>query len=183
MKELNQKQVNNTHLRESFLTHISWVFSFVGKNQCEVECIWEITPIFRKRLKCCKFLSQDNKLKFFKRLWNNLYGLMAGEISSHILDWNTEFLNFNLWQLGRMWMETPQKWQTRTNLGISVFLTTKLISNFGFLPQQRTIWSNMTNNTTKVTSRHKNRFIMLSNSRFRHRFRNFSVYIRTFTFV
>ena len=25
-----------------------------------------------------------------------------------------------------------------------------------FLPQQRTIWSNMTNNTTKVTSRHKN---------------------------
>ena len=54
---------------------------------------------------------------------------------------------------------------------------------FWFLPQQRTIWSNMTNSTTKVTSRHKNRFIMLSNSRFRHRFRNFSVYIRTFTFV
>ena len=54
---------------------------------------------------------------------------------------------------------------------------------FWFLPQQRAIWSNMTNNTTKVTSRHKNRFIMLSNSRFRYRFRNFSVYIRTFTFV
>ena len=54
---------------------------------------------------------------------------------------------------------------------------------FWFFAQQRTIWSNMTNNTTKVTSRHKNRFIMLSNSRFRHRFRNFSVYIRTFTFV
>ena len=48
-----------------------------------------------------------------------------------------------------------------------------------FLPQQRTIWSNMTNNTTKVIGRHKNRFIMLSNSRFRHRFRNFSVNIRT----
>ena len=54
---------------------------------------------------------------------------------------------------------------------------------FWFLPQQRTIWFNMTNNTTKVTSKYKNRFIMLSNSRFRHRFRNFSVYIITFTFV
>ena len=26
---------------------------------------------------------------------------------------------------------------------------------FWFLPQQKTIWSNMTNNTTKVTGRHK----------------------------
>ena len=59
----------------------------------------------------------------------------------------------------------------------------KSILRFWFLPQQRTISCNMTNNTTKVTSRHKNKFIMLSNSRFRHRFRNFSVYIRTFTFV
>ena len=54
---------------------------------------------------------------------------------------------------------------------------------FWFLSQQRTIWSNMTNNTTKLTSRHKNRFIMLSNSRFKLRFRNFSVYIINFTFV
>ena len=54
---------------------------------------------------------------------------------------------------------------------------------FWFLPQERIIWSNMTNNITKVTGRHKNRFIMLSNSRFRLRFRNFSVNIRTFTFV
>ena len=54
---------------------------------------------------------------------------------------------------------------------------------FWFLPQQRAIWSNMSNSTTKVTSRHKNKFIMLSNSRFRHQFRNFSVTIRTFTFV
>ena len=54
---------------------------------------------------------------------------------------------------------------------------------FWFLPQLRTIWSNMINSITKVTSRHKNRFIMLSNSRFRHRLRNISVYIRTFTFV
>ena len=52
-----------------------------------------------------------------------------------------------------------------------------------FLPQQRTISSNMINNTSKMTSRHKNRFIMLSNSRFRHRFRNFNVDIKTFTFV
>ena len=29
---------------------------------------------------------------------------------------------------------------------------------FCILPQQRTIWSNMTNNTTKVTSRHKTYF-------------------------
>ena len=57
---------------------------------------------------------------------------MAGEILSHILDWNTECLNFNLWQLGRMWSETPQKWQTGTNLGTSVFLTENLISDFGF---------------------------------------------------
>ena len=57
---------------------------------------------------------------------------MAGEISSHILDWNTEYIDFNLWQLGRMWPRTPQKWQTGTNLGISVFLTTHLILDFGF---------------------------------------------------
>ena len=57
---------------------------------------------------------------------------MAGEISTHVLDWNTKFLNFSLWQLGRMWPKAPQKWQTRTNLGTSVFLTTNLISNFGF---------------------------------------------------
>ena len=57
---------------------------------------------------------------------------MAGKISSHILDWNTKCLNFNLWKLGRMWPETPQKWQTGTNLGTSVFLTENLISDFGF---------------------------------------------------
>ena len=57
---------------------------------------------------------------------------MAGEISSHILDWNAEFLNFNLWQLRRMWLETPQKWQTGTNLGTSIFLIANLVSDFGF---------------------------------------------------
>ena len=56
---------------------------------------------------------------------------MVGEISSHILDWIIEFLNFNLWQLGRMWPETLQKWQTGTNLGTSVFLTTNLVLDFG----------------------------------------------------
>ena len=39
LKELNQGQVSNTHLRESFLTHIARVFDFVGENPCEVECI------------------------------------------------------------------------------------------------------------------------------------------------
>ena len=39
LKELNQGQVSNTHLRESFLTHIARVFGFVGENTCEVECI------------------------------------------------------------------------------------------------------------------------------------------------
>ena len=57
---------------------------------------------------------------------------MAGEISSHILDWNTECLNFSLWQLGWMWPETPQKWQTGTNLGTSIFLTTNLVLDFSF---------------------------------------------------
>ena len=103
LKEINQGQVSNTYLRESFLTHIARVFDFVGENPCEAECIWGITPIFWERLKSCKFLSQANKLKFFKSIRNNLFGLMAGEILSHILDWNTECLNFNLWQLGRMW--------------------------------------------------------------------------------
>ena len=70
--------------------------------------------------------------QFFKSIWNNFSGLMAGDISSHILDWNVECLNFNLWQLGRMWPQTTQKWQTRTNLGTSVFLTANLVSNFGF---------------------------------------------------
>ena len=32
LKELNQGQVSNTHLRESFLTHIVRVFGFVGEN-------------------------------------------------------------------------------------------------------------------------------------------------------
>ena len=31
-----------------------------------------------------------------------------------------------------MWPETPQKWQTGTNLGISVFLTANLVSDFCF---------------------------------------------------
>ena len=31
-----------------------------------------------------------------------------------------------------MWLETPQKWQTGTNLGTSVFLTANLVSDFGF---------------------------------------------------
>ena len=31
----------------------------------------------------------------------------------------------------------------------------KFSLRFWFLPQQRTIWSNMTNNTTKVRGRHK----------------------------
>ena len=57
---------------------------------------------------------------------------MAGEISSQILDWNIECLNFSLWQLGRMWPETPQKWQIGTNLGTSVFLTANLISDLVF---------------------------------------------------
>ena len=57
---------------------------------------------------------------------------MVGEISSHILDWNTECLNFSLWQLRQMWPETPQKWQTGTNLGTSIFLTTNLVLDFGF---------------------------------------------------
>ena len=127
-----QGQVNNTHLGESFLTHIARVFGFVGENPCEAKCIWRITPIFWERLKSCKFLSQANKLNFFKRIWNNLYKLMAGEISSHILDWNTQFLNFNLWQLRWMWSETPQKWQTWTNLGTSIFLTTNLVLDFDF---------------------------------------------------
>ena len=46
LKELNQGQVSNTHLREYFLTHIARVFGFVGENPCEVECICGITPIF-----------------------------------------------------------------------------------------------------------------------------------------
>ena len=57
---------------------------------------------------------------------------MAGEISSHIVDWNIECLDFNLWQLGRMWPKTPQKWQIGTNLGTSIFLTKILVSDFGF---------------------------------------------------
>ena len=39
LKELNHGQVSNTHLRESFLTHIARVFGFVGENSCEAECI------------------------------------------------------------------------------------------------------------------------------------------------
>ena len=32
LKELNQGQVSNTHLRESFLIHLARVFGFVGEN-------------------------------------------------------------------------------------------------------------------------------------------------------
>ena len=31
-----------------------------------------------------------------------------------------------------MWPETPQKWEIGINLGTSVFLTTNLVSDFGF---------------------------------------------------
>ena len=30
-----------------------------------------------------------------------------------------------------MWSESPQKWQTRTNLGTSAFLTANLVLDFG----------------------------------------------------
>ena len=39
LKELNQGQVSNIHLREFFLTHIARVFGFVGENPCEAGCI------------------------------------------------------------------------------------------------------------------------------------------------
>ena len=39
LKELNQGQVSNTHLRESFLTPIARVFSFVRENPWEAKCI------------------------------------------------------------------------------------------------------------------------------------------------
>ena len=39
LKELKQGQLNNTHLRESFLTNITRVFGFVGEISCEAECI------------------------------------------------------------------------------------------------------------------------------------------------
>ena len=32
----------------------------------------------------------------------------------------------------KMWPETPQKWQTGTNLGTLVFLTINLVSDFSF---------------------------------------------------
>ena len=32
LKELNQGQVSNTYLGESFLTHVARVFGFVGEN-------------------------------------------------------------------------------------------------------------------------------------------------------
>ena len=66
------------------------------------------------------------------------------------------------------------------NIGIP---NSKFSLRFWFLPQKRTIWSNVTNNTTKVTGRNKNIFLLQFSSRFRLRFRNFNVYIRTFTFV
>ena len=65
---------------------------------------------------------------------------MAREISSQNLDWITECLNFNLWQLGRMWSETLQKWQTETNLGTSVFLIIELVSDFDFWEQFGLMW-------------------------------------------
>ena len=39
LKEINQRQVSNTHLRESFLTHLARVFGFVGENPCVAKCI------------------------------------------------------------------------------------------------------------------------------------------------
>ena len=39
LKELNQGQVNNTHLSKSFLTHIARVFSIIGEKPREAECI------------------------------------------------------------------------------------------------------------------------------------------------
>ena len=39
IERIKSGQVSNTHLRESFLTHIAQVFGFVGENPCETECI------------------------------------------------------------------------------------------------------------------------------------------------
>ena len=182
MKELNQRQVSNTHLRESFLTHIARVFGFVDENPCEAECIWGITPIFWERPKSCKFLSQANNLKFFKRIWNNLYGLMARNIITYPR-LKHRMLKFQFMTIRtNVTMDTTKVANMNKFRNISI-PNNKSILRFWFLPQQRTIWSNMTNNTTNVTSRHKKKFIMLSNSRFRLRFRNISVYIKTFTFV
>ena len=87
---------------------------------------------FLRKTKILQIPFTSQQAQISQKKWNNLYGLMAWEISSHILNWNTECLNFNLWQLGQMWPKTPQKWQTRTNLGTSVFLIANIVSSFGF---------------------------------------------------
>lgn len=61
---------------------------------------------------------------------------MAGGIWSYIVDRNIEYLNFNLWLLWQMLLEIPQKWQTRTYLGISVFLKWDLVTCFGSCPSK-----------------------------------------------
>ena len=59
-----------------------------------------------------------------KRDWNHA--------KNETVDRNKKCLNFNLWQLGRMWLDRPQKWDTWTNLGTSIFLTTNLVLDFAF---------------------------------------------------
>ena len=49
-------------------------------------------------------------------------------------------------------------------------------------PQLRTIWPNMTNNMTMMTNGGKLSIFIQPRRSFRHRFRNFSVNIRLFTF-
>ena len=88
----------------------------------------------------------------------------------------------------RKQLETIRASVTRTTTmvtNISSFRATQLpirVSNLrGW--QLRTIWPNMTNNMTMMTSGDKIRIFIQSRRSFKHRFRNFSVNIRLFTFV
>ena len=65
-------------------------------------------------------------------LWCSSHAFLACYTSAQLSPWDDQGDRVLVWVLGRMWPWTPQKWQTGTNLGTSVFLTANLFSDFGF---------------------------------------------------
>ena len=84
-------------------------------------------------------------------------------------------------------IRTSVTWSTTMVTNMSSFRTTRFPRRRSNLkgwqrPQLRTIWPNMTNNMTMMTSGDTFRIFIQRRRSFRHKFRNFSVNIRLFTF-
>ena len=183
LKELNQGQVSNTHLREFFSHPYSTSLRLCRWKSIRIRVyLKNYTNLLREtKILQISFTSQQAQI-FQKNMKQFIWTYGKRNIITN------PRLKHRMLKFQFMTIRTNVAGDTTKVTNRNKFRNIRIPNNksslrFWFLPQQRIIWSNMTNNTTKVIGWHKNKFIMLSNSRFRLRFRNFSVNIRTFTFV